>query len=592
MLTLHILNFSQSPEKIVEYIPSQHPITQVDQVKPLKKQLRRDDTYMLLIDLDCSQTEIKSLIGYIREGLANPVMGILLYGSNAVNQDISDCLALGADLWLDLSSVEPPIIQTQVERFINKIQINHQALVQSQLQTNLLVSVTQFSESRSPMQELIEAFSQSLHSFCHAHATVVVQSDANETCLVNHTIAFPLPFPEPVQTAVTTYASKSFKYQTPDIDLFSDETSPPHIAEHLRTNIGASLAFPLVIYGKNLCSILCFIDENKMGNITVENISVMKDAAKQLRVLMERRYSENRLKSQYQRLKSTLSELEMTKDHLIHVEKMASVGKMAAGIAHEINNPLSYVLSNFSPLDEYIDTMVQMLQLHDQLMSSLKSIPSSDKHEQIKKNIESFQKESDIDFIYEDIRAIVNDSREGLLRVRDIISDLSKFSRKVPLESASFDLFELVDETLRILKYELQDACQVQVDVEKDVEIIAHRGFVQQILTNLLKNAAQVLKELDKPIDERTIEIQLQQDKAYYRLFVIDNGPGMPASIMKQIFDPFFTTKKIGKGVGLGLSVCYDLAIKMGGTLTVESEENTSTHFCLSLPLDPNQQKE
>ena len=135
--------------------------------------------------------------------------------------------------------------------------------------------------------------------------------------------------------------------------------------------IEAILSFPLVVYDQVIQSVVCLIDKAQMRNVSVQQIDIMKEASLQLRILIERRVAENKLKSQFQRLKNALQELQVTKDQLVHSEKMAAVGKLAAGIAHEINNPLSYVLGNLEPLDEYVETIVKLLGLHDELLKNL-----------------------------------------------------------------------------------------------------------------------------------------------------------------------------------------------------------------------------
>lgn len=279
---------------------------------------------------------------------------------------------------------------------------------------------------------------------------------------------------------------------------------------------------------------------------------------------------------------TSVQELQTTKEQLVHSDKMAAVGKLAAGIAHEINNPLSYVLGNLEPLDDYIKTISKLLSMHEELLGQLGE-STSESSNSLKQQIVQEQEEEDLDFVLEDIKAIVDNSKDGLLRVKDIINDLSSFSRQQPLELQAFCLTDLLEETVRLMKFELSEGIKIQIVSKEFIEIEAQRGFTQQILTNLVKNSIHALQ--DAAIEGGKISLSYELTEKRVNISVEDNGPGIPEEIQKSIFTPFFTTKGIGKGTGLGLSISYNLAKKMDGLLSLTSEVG-KTKFVLSLPIN------
>ncbi|MFY0700047.1 MAG: GHKL domain-containing protein [Bermanella sp.] len=367
--------------------------------------------------------------------------------------------------------------------------------------------------------------------------------------------------------------------KAPKIELLPENLESMKIFSIINKKIGGYIVFPISIYNNNIASIVCFIAEEDLDNTSTTQLNIMRDTSNQLQVILERRFSESKLASQYQRLKETLSELKNTQDQLLHSEKMASVGQMAAGIAHEINNPLAFVIGNFGSLEEYVSTIINMLNLHDQFVASLDKSSDSE----LFNRVSEMKKESDIDFIINDVKAVVDDSRAGLLRVRDIISDLSSFSRKEALEITTFSVESMVEETLKLLKYEIKDDVTMTHKVDISKSFTSHRGFIQQILTNLLKNANHALED-QADNNNKKIDLSVNQTGDNIIFSISDNGPGIPDTIKNQIFDPFYTTKEIGKGTGLGLSVSYNLAKKLKGELMLNTSGTAMTQFKLVLP--------
>lgn len=553
-------------------------------LRALKKRIKAARPIALVLVIRSGDELVRGgeICDFVRLGMADDITPLVLVLDDDFSVERQSVMqAHGVDEVVALDAQSRILLRTKLTRWLASFNQSTRHLSQSQAQTRLLTSVTRFSQQKEPLASLTQDFMASLTGFCAAHTGLLYLVQQQEW----HQFGAPL---EASQLQAFEHGlfrqiqAKASAYQTPEIELLASDEDKAGLCSLSGADIGAYLVFPIRIYETDYALALCLITQSAMERVSVKQVDVMKDAARQLKVLMERRVAESKLKVHYLRLKSTLAELSATKEQLIHSEKMASVGQLAAGIAHEINNPLAYVLGNFGPLDEYVDTLVEMLEMHDALMHSL-SVDKEGEHRELRQQIQKLKGDENLEFILEDVKAIVNDSRRGLLRVRDIISDLKSFSHRQELETSYFNFKELVDETLRLLKYEVEGLVEVKIDFPSELSLDAHRGFVQQVLTNLVKNASQALEEVVNPSIVLTVVI----NGDWIDISVTDNGPGIPPDIQSKIFDPFFTTKSVGKGTGLGLSVCYSLAKKMGGELKVESLLGAYTRFTLRLPSMP-----
>lgn len=561
-------------------------------LRQAKKRFRQNETDLIIVDIDNQDSEelLLAVAKYVRQGIKNlkiPIIGIST--SAYLISDTGLLYKTGVNDIYNLNNSSPEHLQQKIIQLLSSVAAHKDSLIESINKIQLLMLINQFTHHRESLSDLIDEFSRALSVFCASSISLTINQINNEwdiRTVHNNTSLQSDMLPHLQTSGLATIIEKAFSERTPQIEL----RLPSQLASELNTatdcNFGCYLIFPLTVYNKTASIIICFIEQKNLSKVSVQHVNIMKETAEQLRILLERRVAENQFKAQYQRLKATLTELETTKDQLIHSEKMASVGNIAAGIAHEINNPLAYVLSNFSSMNEYVGTLLKMLELHDNFMKSIDS-DSHPKIKQLQDDIISFQNNSDLEFIFDDIKAVVNDSKNGLLRVRDIINDLSSFSRKQTLEQDTFDLSELIQETLRLLKFNLGDRIILTTDITIDYDIQAHKGFLQQILTNLIRNSAQALQEnlsVDRP---GNIQISANSNQQNIIIKVRDNGPGISEKHQKRIFEPFFTTKEVGKGTGLGLSVTYNLAKKMKGDLSVKSLPGEFTEFTLLLPATP-----
>lgn len=255
---------------------------------------------------------------------------------------------------------------------------------------------------------------------------------------------------------------------------------------------------------------------------------------------------------------------------LLHQDKLASIGQLAAGVAHEINNPIGFIMSNLNTLKEYTASLQKYLYVFDE-SGQLST-------DQV---VQDARKQLDIDYILTDIQPLLTESVEGAERVRRIVLDLKDFARPDEQQMHEADLNKLVQSTINIVRNELKYVAQLDLKLGSIPPIICRSQQINQVISNLLVNAAHAIDQ------QGTITISTRQEAASVILVVEDTGKGIPPELLSKIYDPFFTTKEVGKGTGLGLSISYDIVQKHGGEITVESEVGVGTSFTVKLPITP-----
>lgn len=275
-------------------------------------------------------------------------------------------------------------------------------------------------------------------------------------------------------------------------------------------------------------------------------------------------------------LQKTVDELEETQDKLIQSEKMASLGQLAAGVAHEINNPIGFSLSNLNTMTDYIKSIFEL----DSLVMA--NIESLGEHPLSKNYLES-RIDNDVEFITEDIASLLKDSIKGLERVSDIVANLKKVSHIGEIDKSECDINELVEESIKVVWSELKYNMEVNTNFGTLPDYSCHGGELTQVLMNLFINASHAC-EPQGTLDITT-SVQSVNNKQHIEIKVQDNGKGMSKDVLKKIFDPFFTTKAVGVGTGLGLSVSFGIIEKHGGMIDVDSVEGKGTTFVISLPI-------
>ena len=273
-------------------------------------------------------------------------------------------------------------------------------------------------------------------------------------------------------------------------------------------------------------------------------------------------------------LKEVNSKLSDAQSKLIQSEKLASIGQLAAGVAHEINNPIGFIFSNFGTLEQYLEDLFQMLDAYEQAEASVSDSAALAR-------IRSLKADLDIDYLKEDIPNLMRESRDGIQRVRKIVQDLKDFSRvDARQEWESVDLHAGIDSTLNIVNNEIKYKADVVKHYGALPEVQCLPSELNQVFMNLLVNAAHAITA-----ERGTITISTGVEGPNVWVEVADTGAGIAQENLKRIFDPFFTTNPVGKCTGLGLSLSYGIVQKHSGRMEVHSELGVGTRFRVTLPI-------
>jgi len=265
-------------------------------------------------------------------------------------------------------------------------------------------------------------------------------------------------------------------------------------------------------------------------------------------------------------------QLKQTQMQILQQEKMASIGQLAAGVAHEINNPMGFITSNLGTLSKYQEKLFDYQQQLEGLLSQAENA-------ELNQQMAAARKTLKIEYLREDIVDLLKESKEGAERVREIVQNLKGFSRVDQAEHAEVDLNDCLDKTLSIAWNEIKYKAQVQKNYASLPLVACFPQQLNQVFLNLLVNAAQAIEGMGliqvstRVVGER-VEVEFE-----------DNGVGIPPENLKKIFEPFFTTKEVGKGTGLGMSISYEIIKKHGGDLRVTSVVGKGTSFVVDLPI-------
>jgi two-component system sensor histidine kinase HupT/HoxJ len=273
------------------------------------------------------------------------------------------------------------------------------------------------------------------------------------------------------------------------------------------------------------------------------------------------------LRRAYQALRRAHEDLKTTQQQLIHSEKMASLGRLVAGVAHELNNPISFVYGNTVAMKRYAERLARYLAaVHGDM-------PKDER--------ETLRRELRIDRILDDMPSLIDGTVEGAERTRDIVDALKRFSATDRDERRAFDLVEVIERAVQWVCKATADQFEVSVNLPTVLMVMGSPGQVQQVIMNLVQNAADATENAR----ERRLDISSRADEGEAVIEFRDSGPGIPAENLGKLFDPFFTTKPVGRGTGLGLAISYGIVERHGGKLAVSNHPKGGALFCLSLPL-------
>lgn len=275
------------------------------------------------------------------------------------------------------------------------------------------------------------------------------------------------------------------------------------------------------------------------------------------------------LKRAYQELRAAHEALKRAQQQLVHSEKMASLGRLVAGVAHELNNPISFVLGNVHALDRYL------LRLRDYLAAVDASEP--------REALAALRQRLRIDHVLGDLPSLIEGTLEGAQRTADIVHGLKRFSAMDPEARAAVALNEVVERAILWIRKGAPVDFAVHWDAGPAATVSGSAGQLQQVLMNLLQNALDAATAAGRTPVEIWIDTETADGRV--RLRLRDNGPGIAEDHLGRIFDPFFTTKPVGKGTGLGLSISYGIVEQHGGALTARNDPQGGAEFVLELPL-------
>lgn len=282
------------------------------------------------------------------------------------------------------------------------------------------------------------------------------------------------------------------------------------------------------------------------------------------------RIYKDHLESQNVELANRQRKLERLQAQLVHTEKMASLGQLSAGIAHELNNPAGFVYGNMDLLQGYISELSKLFAAYDSVV-----LP-----EDAALLIGSVKTQISYERLMGDLNSIISDCREGSQRICDVVKNLRLFSRLDEAELKSINIHEGLDSTIRLLSsYYCTGRIVLRRDYTELPSVNCYAGQLNQVWMNLLVNAAQAVS------DQGEVTISTRRDGNSVAIAISDTGAGIPEEQLSRIFNPFFTTKPVGEGTGLGLSISYGIVERHGGTIAVVSEIGTGTTFTVRIPI-------
>ncbi len=315
-------------------------------------------------------------------------------------------------------------------------------------------------------------------------------------------------------------------------------------------------------------------------NAFLRDITERKEAQERLRkAYAELAEREKSLRHTFSDLKTSHEALKQAQARLTQSERLASVGQLAAGIAHEINNPVGFIGNNLEILQVYVENYSKVAQLADSLKKEIEN-GNTEKAKALIEDFNKFTQEIDLEYMNKDMEPLFKHSLDGIERVRKIVADMKMFAREGMAETVELlKIEEVIDNVLNIVHNELKYKAEVIKDYGDTPLVKGNPSRLGQVFMNLLVNAAQAMEQ------RGTISVKTCQRDGQLCVDITDTGKGIPPENIKKIFEPFFTTKPVGQGTGLGLSVSYEIVQKDGGKIEVISQVGKGTTFTVMLPV-------
>jgi signal transduction histidine kinase len=277
----------------------------------------------------------------------------------------------------------------------------------------------------------------------------------------------------------------------------------------------------------------------------------------------------------FEQINQAYETLQSTQEQLVHAEKFAAMGMLAAEIAHEINNPASFVISNLSVMLDYVATI-------DTYISELEALAAA-ANTDAEGRVEELRDQHEIGFLSEDLDKLLTRSLAGMQRIHQIVQDLRFFSYDSGHEPGWIQLESLLESTINLVKHEAKYRAELVLEFDDTPQIFSDANRLSQVFLNLLVNAAQAIDE--GSVDENTITVRTERVDDSVCVSVTDTGKGISPEAQEQIFEPFFTTKAPGEGTGLGLSISRDIVLSLGGDISVSSRVGKGSTFRVTIPI-------
>lgn len=319
---------------------------------------------------------------------------------------------------------------------------------------------------------------------------------------------------------------------------------------------------------------------NKEGDYDAFDIESVQLIGNDLWRIVRRSRLENEMKAQLQRITALNEKLTQAQGQLLQSEKMASIGQLAAGVAHELNNPIGFIQSNIVTLQDYVGDLIELLDFAGDAIERLGDAATCDAFSRLKET-------KDLGFLREDIGQLLAESKDGTDRVRRIVQNLKDFSHVSEEEWSWADLQKGIESTLNLVWNEIKYKAEVDKQFGDLPAVYCMPSQLNQVFMNLLVNAAQSIESKGKITIRSGFDEGALNEETRVWVEIEDTGKGIPPENLTRIFDPFFTTKPVGKGTGLGLSLAWSIVKKHKGTITVSSEVGKGTTFLIVLPVQP-----
>ena len=282
---------------------------------------------------------------------------------------------------------------------------------------------------------------------------------------------------------------------------------------------------------------------------------------------------EQQVRERTAELETAYNELKSTLDKLFRQDKMATIGLLMAGIAHEINNPVGFITSNLGSLRKYGERLTEFISGQDEAIKTGGQAP------RIVEQVSALRDKLKIDHILQDFPQLLNESAEGADRIKNIVQELKCFSRTDSAEQTSADINQCLESAIGIAHNELKNKTTISREFGELPPTLCYPQQLCQVFINLLVNSAHAIDT------QGEIVVNTRQENGWIFVAISDTGCGIPEDIRQRIFEPFFTTKEVGKGTGLGLHICQDIVSKHGGKIELESEIGKGTTFTVSIPV-------